>query len=109
MLASSLIRRLIDKTDPTASLRHAAYAAVVASGCGWLTFALIKPGLDGNWVAAFGLLLAAVTTGKVVGQKDGVSAPPAISSQGLTASDPVGTDGAKINTVFASSPYRGKA
>jgi hypothetical protein len=97
MLPSNLIRRLIDKTDPTASLRHAAYALVVVCSCGWLSFALIKPGLDGNWVAAFGLLLAAVTTGKIIGQKDGVSAPPARGNSGdRVGITPQSNAGAKI-------------
>ena len=65
----SWILRLFDKTDPTASLRHAAYALVVVAGCAWLTIGLYRPaGLDANWVAAFGLLIAAVTTGKVLGK-----------------------------------------
>ncbi len=62
----SYITRLIDATDPTASLRHAAYLTVVAAGIGWLTWGCRKD-IDANWVAAFGLLLAAVTTGKLVG------------------------------------------
>ena len=61
------LRSLLDATDPTASLRHAAYAVVVVSGVGWLTYSV--PHLDANWVAAFAALLAAVTTGKVIGPK----------------------------------------
>ena len=77
----------LDKTDPTKSLKHAAYAVVILCGCGWLSYDLtiktiypyhgnvptakeevgVKRGIDSNWVAAFGLLLAAVTTGKIVG------------------------------------------
>lgn len=61
--------RLLDKTDPTASMRHAAYGLVILASCAWLTIGLYRPaGLDANWVAAFGLLLAAVTTGKVLGK-----------------------------------------
>ena len=66
------LRRFLDTTDPTASLRHAAYAVVIGCACGWLTYGLFKPGLDANWDAALGLLLAAVTTGKVLGKP----APP---------------------------------
>ncbi len=63
------ILRLFDKTDPTASLRHAAYALVVAASCVWLTIGLYRPtGLDANWVAAFVALLGAVTAGKVLGK-----------------------------------------
>ena len=59
------IYRLLDTTAPDASLRHAAYALVVASACGWLTFALYRPGLNGDWVLAMTALLGAVTTGKI--------------------------------------------
>lgn len=62
-----LFLRLIDKTDPTMSLKHAAYGLVVLSGCGWLTLEVVKHSITTEWVTAFGLLLAAVTTGKVVG------------------------------------------
>lgn len=64
----SYLARFLNAADPTASLRHAAYAVVIGCSCGWLTYGLYKPGLDGNWVAAFGLLLAAVTAGKVLGK-----------------------------------------
>ena len=73
----SYLLRLLDKTDPTASLRHATYALVIACGCLWLTIALYRTGLDANWVAAFGLILAAVTTGKVLGKPVGAAAPSA--------------------------------
>lgn len=56
-----------DPTDPTKSLKHLAYAAVVTFGCFWLTWDMIRGPIDAEWVAAFGLLLGAVTTGKVVG------------------------------------------
>ena len=61
------LARFIDKTDPTASLKHLAYAAVVTFGCFWLSWDMIRGPIDAEWVAAFGLLLGAVTTGKVVG------------------------------------------
>ncbi len=80
----NFILRLFDKTDPTASLKHAAYALVVACGCAWLTIALYRPtGLDANWVAAFGLLLAAVTTGKVLGKPAGPAGPAAPGAKGV--------------------------
>jgi Na+-translocating ferredoxin:NAD+ oxidoreductase RnfD subunit len=63
------LKAFLDSTDPTASLRHAAYALVVGCGCGWLTWWMFRPGPDANWVAAFAALLAAVTTGKVMGAK----------------------------------------
>ena len=71
------LARFLSASDPTASLRHAAYAVVVGCSCGWLTYGLLKPGLDGNWVAAFGLLMGAVTAGKVLGKPVGVAAPSA--------------------------------
>ena len=61
------LARFIDKPDPTASLKHLAYAAVVTFGCFWLSWDMIRGPIDAEWVAAFGLLLGAVTTGKVVG------------------------------------------
>ena len=59
--------KLIDKNDPSHSLKHLAYGVGLLFGCAWLSYGLFKPGLDGNWVAAFGLFLTAITTGKVVG------------------------------------------
>ena len=60
--------KLLDKTDPTASMRHAAYGLVIVAGCVWLTIGLYRTGLTVDWATAFGLLLAAVTTGKVLGK-----------------------------------------
>jgi len=60
--------RLMDSADPSASLRHAAYAVVVVSSCSWLTYDLVRRPMDGSWVAAFAALLAAVVTSKVVGK-----------------------------------------
>ena len=62
------LSRFLDATDPSASLRHAAYAAVVGASMVWLTYGLHHEGMTGNWVAAFGLLLTGVTTGKVLGK-----------------------------------------
>ena len=74
----NLFLRLLDKTDPTASMHKAAYGLVIACACAWLTIALFRPaGLNSDWVAALGLLLAAVTTGKVLGKPAGVAAPAA--------------------------------
>ena len=68
------LARFLNSNDPGASLKHAAYAMVVLCSCGWLSYDLTiksingaRLGIDGNWCAAFGLLLAAVTTGKIVG------------------------------------------
>ena len=61
------LARFLNASDPSASLKHAAYALVVLFSCGWLSWDLSRGPIDGNWCAAFGLLLAAVTTGKIVG------------------------------------------
>ena len=61
------LNRFLDRTDPSASLKHLAYAAVVTFGCFWLTYELIARGITAQWVAAFLGLLSAVTVGKVVG------------------------------------------
>jgi hypothetical protein len=65
------LRKFLDPTDPTGSLKHAAYALVICASCFWLSADLFmkeaggaKRGIDANWVAAFGLLLGAVTTAK---------------------------------------------
>lgn len=60
----------LDATNPTSSLRHAAYALVVVCACGWLTWDMIRGPINDAWNVAFGLLLSAVTVGKIVGSKD---------------------------------------
>lgn len=62
---------LLNAGDSSLSLRHAAYASAVLGGLVWLSYWIAVGPRDANWVAAFGLLLAAVTTGKVVGAKQG--------------------------------------
>ena len=59
--------RFLDSTDPNASMKHLAYGAVVSFGCFWLSWDLVRGPINAEWVAAFGLLLGAVTTGKIVG------------------------------------------
>lgn len=80
------VLRLFNSADPTASLKHAAYAMVVVFGCGWLSYDLAfgssKLGISGNWCTAFGLLLSAVTVGKVVGS--GPSPAPTTGAVGDT-------------------------
>ena len=74
------LARFVDKTDPTASLKHLAYAAVVSGGCFWLTWDMLRGPITSEWNVAFGLLLGAVTTGKIVG-----SGPsPAPTAGGVT-------------------------
>lgn len=77
------LARFLDQTDPTASLKHLAYILVVLSAIGWLTWDLIRGPITPDWNLAFGMLVAAVTTGKIVGSGPspaptvGVSASPA--------------------------------
>lgn len=59
-------QRLLDASDPTASLRHAAYAVVVVGGFFWLTWDMIRGPITSEWNVAFGLLLGAVTTAKAL-------------------------------------------
>lgn len=65
------LRKFLDATDPTSSLRHAAFAAVIGSSIVWLTMDLAKAPMSERWVAAFGLLLGAVTVAKTVGKEPG--------------------------------------
>lgn len=62
--------RLLDSKDPNASLRHAAYGLGVASGVFWLSWWCIRGPRDANFVAAFGLFLAAVVTAKAMPTKE---------------------------------------
>lgn len=75
------LARFLNATDPSASLKHLAYAAVVGSGIFWLTWDLIRGPITPDWNLAFGMLVAAVTTGKVVG-----SAPSPAPTVGASAS-----------------------
>lgn len=68
------LRRLNDPTCQDASLRHVAYMVAVGASIIWLSVDMALKesggghrGIDGNWVTAFGLFLAAVTGGKVFG------------------------------------------
>ena len=60
------LRKFLNATDPEASLKHAAYAVVIVSAVGWLTWDMIRGPITSEWNIAFGLLLGAVTTAKVV-------------------------------------------
>ena len=63
---AAYLAKFLDSTDPTGSLRHAAYALVVLFACGWLTWDMIRGPINAEWNVAFGLLLAAVTTSKIM-------------------------------------------
>ena len=72
-----IFKKFLDATDPTGSLRLAAYAVVICCSCGWLTYDLaiktvsgLKKGIDSDWNVSFGLLLAAVSLTKVFGKDD---------------------------------------
>lgn len=62
------LARFLNAQDYTASLKHAAYALVVACGCFWLTWDLVRGPINAEWCAAFAILMGAVTTGKVLGK-----------------------------------------
>lgn len=62
------LAKFLSAADPSASLRHAAYALVVLFSCGWLTWDMIRGPITTEWNIAFGLLIGAVTTGKLVGK-----------------------------------------
>ena len=81
------LARFLDQTDPTASLKHLAYILVVLSAIGWLTWDLIRGPITPDWNLAFGMLVAAVTTGKVVGS--GPSPAPTVGAAVPPASVPV--------------------
>jgi len=82
----SYLLRLLNASDTSVSLKHAAFAVVIVAGIVWLTYGLHHEGLTPNWVAAFASLLAAVTGAKLLGRSVG----PA----GSSAPDPVpGMDG----------------
>ncbi len=89
------LRRFLDTTDPTASLRHLTYGAVVAFACGWLTWDMIRGPITSEWNVAFGLLLTAVTTGKIAGKQAGPAGPAAPGAQGVPTPGPC-PDGGKL-------------
>jgi hypothetical protein len=70
-------QRFLDPTDTSASLRHAMFALVVVAGVLFLAIDLgtgivIRGiGISSDWCVAFGILAAAVTGGKLLGQKFG--------------------------------------
>lgn len=73
-----------------------AYLAVITASLVWLSVGL-KVEIKREWNVAFGLLLAAVTTGYVGGKKVGASASPATSgASSAIASDVSAAGSAKI-------------
>lgn len=69
------LKKFFDATDATVSLRHAAFALVVAAGVLYLgaqlVVGLVKTGvgITGDWNMGFGILLGGVTGSKLLGQK----------------------------------------
>lgn len=61
---NDFLRRLVDKTDPTASLRHTAYAFVIFCSCLWLSYELVRRGMDATWLGTYTVLMGAVTIAK---------------------------------------------
>ena len=83
------IKNLNDPTCKGASLRHVAYMVAVGASVVWLSVDMalkeggVHRGIDGNWVTAFGLFLAAVTGGKVFGGRNS-SSPIGVQSAAPT-------------------------
>jgi len=59
------LKSFLNQSDPTTSLKHAAFALVILSSCGWLTYALIKTGMDASWAVVYATLVGAVSFVKV--------------------------------------------
>lgn len=65
--------KFLDATDPTASLRHLAYALGVGASIVWLSVDMaIKEagthrGIDANWVAAYGIFIGVIAITKMKG------------------------------------------
>ncbi len=55
--------RAFNSQDPTLEVNLLAYGFGVVMTAVWLSLALRRYGLDGNWVTALGLFLGAVTGG----------------------------------------------
>jgi hypothetical protein len=66
----SWISGFFDKTDPTKSMKHLAYAVAVCSATCWLSYDLFRSPMTANWVAAYAAFLAAVVTGKIAGKDE---------------------------------------
>jgi len=60
------LKSLLNATDPTVSMRSVAFGLVALSAIFWLTWDMIRGPITSEWNVAFGLLLTAVTTSKVM-------------------------------------------
>lgn len=72
------LKKFLDATDPTGSLKHLAYAVMVLSTISWLSYSIYKKNgeIDGNWMGVYGLFVGAVTTAKIVGKDSDVAKTP---------------------------------
>lgn len=75
------ISKLIDPTASDVSLRHFGFLTGIVASVIWLTVDLLKRtpdghwvGITGEWIAAYGLFLGAVTTSKIVGAQQAKNA-----------------------------------
>ena len=60
------LKSLTDSGDQSASMRLVAYGGTIVFGFFWLTWDMIRGPITAEWNVAFGLLLGAVTTAKVM-------------------------------------------
>ena len=97
----SLLQKLLDQTDPTASMKHAAYGLGVVCSAFWLSWDVLRRPISPEWVACFALFLGAVVTAKALGTKDGVAASPAVS--GASAPNPGDVSAADSDKITLTS------
>ena len=64
------LKGFFDKTDPTKSLKNAAFAVVVAFSCFWLSWQLIKNGMTSEFCVTYATLVSAVTIAKTVNKQE---------------------------------------
>lgn len=89
------LKKFLDASDPSASLKHAAYAIAVLASVFWLTWDMLRGPINAEWCAAYGIFLTLVTVGKIAERNVTVEAGPASGSEPTSASDG-STLGAKI-------------
>jgi len=63
------IRKALDKTDPTVSMKHAAFGIAVIFSCLWLTYRCFIA-MDAQWVAAYAIFMGSVSVTKIAGKTD---------------------------------------
>ena len=70
------LKGFFDKTDPTRSLKNAAYALVVIFSCFWLTWQLAKNGMTSEFCVTYATLVSAVTIAKAIKKEDTPNVAP---------------------------------